>query len=135
MSTEHTQTRIRKRGLDGSYVYSLTHRMVDADGSQIEVRRTIPGREYAFLLSQRDPTRQSIVKKRRCFLWEKQYYQLDSYMSPNPGLVLLEAYVHSPNAAHLATGASMMIPPFLNVIGDVTKDSHYSMFNLSKIHS
>jgi len=36
------------------------------------------------LLAQRDTSRQSILKKRRCFLWNNHYFQLDVYEESCP---------------------------------------------------
>jgi len=34
------------------------------------------------LLAQKDTSRLTITKKRRCFLWNNQYFQLDIYQEP-----------------------------------------------------
>lgn len=36
------------------------------------------------LLAQRDPSHYRVYKKRRCFLWNNQYFQLDIYTEKNP---------------------------------------------------
>ena len=51
----------------------------------------ITKREYRLLLDQKDLNRFTIHKKRRCFLWNNQYFQLDFYQEPCP-----PAYVATP---------------------------------------
>merc|ERR1719419_903957 len=69
-----------------------------------------------------------LKKTRRCFVWNTQYYQLDIYTSPHPGLMLLETYTRlQPDQLDL--------PEFLRIDQNVTGDPQYSMFNLSKIEN
>jgi len=68
----------------------------------------------------------TIEKTRRCFVWNTQYYQLDIYTSPHPGLMLLETYTMLP--PH-----QLDLPTFLTVENNVTGNPQYSMFNLSKV--
>lgn len=120
------QARIRKRGTNGSSTYFYTVRRPDFE--DIELKRQITFRDYEIFLRQADDSHQPIHKKRRAFLWNHQYYQLDIYIEPCPeackGLIFLETYTTK-------EGNSLQIPPFLDVTGEVTGDSKYSMFNLS----
>lgn len=128
-SDPDTVTRIRKRGYDNNYVYSITQCVTNpTTGERYETRRAIPGREYSLLWHQRDHSRCSIIKKRRCFLYSSNYYQIDCYQDPNPGLVLLEAYLKT------TSKESSILPPFIHVVKEVTNDPSYSMFQLSKIN-
>ena len=67
----------------------------------------------------------SIEKTRRCFTWRDQYYQLDIYTSPHPGLMLLETYTPVP-------ATELDLPDFLEIEENVTGNPEYSMYNLSK---
>ena len=67
----------------------------------------------------------SIEKTRRCFTWRDQYYQLDIYTSPHPGLMLLETYTCIP-------ASQLDLPDFLEIEKNVTGKPEYSMFNLSQ---
>ena len=69
----------------------------------------------------------SIEKTRRCFTWRDQYYQLDIYTSPHPGLMLLETYT-------CLAPASLHLPDFLEIQDNVTGNPEYSMFNLSLVN-
>lgn len=133
-SDSNTVTRIRKRGYDNNYVYSITQCITNpTTNEQYEIRRTIPGREYSLLWNQRDTSRRSIIKKRRCFLYKDNYYQIDCYQDPNPGLVLLEAYLRFTSGTLNDESIALLLPPFIPITKEVTHDKYYSMFNLSKV--
>ena len=72
----------------------------------------------------------TIYKLRRCFQWCNRYYQLDIYEEPcNPscrGLAILSTH---------SMDQDLLLPDFLHIENEVTNDSEYSMFNLSRKHS
>ncbi|KAI8912746.1 AAA domain-containing protein [Gorgonomyces haynaldii] len=127
-SGDGSQTRIRKRqeiGESATVHFTMTARTT-VNGQRLETRRNLQHREFESYRLQADPSRQKIVKIRRCFLFNDRYFQLDLFTSPHKGLVLLEAYLGE-DYDHMAHGA---IPEWLDVV-DVTDDKAYSMFNLS----
>jgi hypothetical protein len=143
-----SQTRIRKRGetgwivfsflisncfLDDSYdflladyTYTVTTRQYK-NNQKVETRRDISYREYEMLKGHKDFNIDTITKIRRGFIWDNQYFHMDFYQHPRPGLVLLEAYMPATAASSLAS-----LPPFLKIDREVTSDDEFSMFNLSK---
>jgi CYTH domain-containing protein len=73
------------------------------------------------------PDHESLTKTRRCFLWNRQYFQLDIYTGATDkcsGLLLLETYTTK-------EGDDLKLPDFLEVVKEVTDDPQYSMFQLS----
>ncbi|KAH8389654.1 hypothetical protein KR215_001677, partial [Drosophila sulfurigaster] len=125
------QARLRKRGQKNHWSYIHTQRRPNVHGqARIEVKTQLTHRDYMNLLAQRDDAHFTIYKKRRCFLINNQYFQLDIYREPGhprcKGLVLLETYSS-------LTGEALKncMPKFLNVVKEVTGDPDYSMFNLS----
>ncbi|XP_023291869.2 TRPL translocation defect protein 14 isoform X2 [Lucilia cuprina] len=125
------QARLRKRGQNNHYSYIHTIRRPNVHGqSRIEVKTQLTQRDYINLLAQRDDAHFTIYKKRRCFLVNNQYFQLDIYKEPThprcKGLILLETYSS-------LSGEALMncLPKFLNIVKEVTGDADYSMFNLS----
>jgi CYTH domain-containing protein len=114
-----SRARIRRRTQAGVSHFNLTLR----NASNVELRQSITGREYDALMRQADPHQEPIVKKRRCFLWENRYFQLDRFLHPREDLVILEAYFSKSQAK---------VPPFIPVLKDVTQDGAYSMKNISK---
>ncbi|XP_031554007.1 TRPL translocation defect protein 14-like isoform X2 [Actinia tenebrosa] len=123
-----TQARLRRRGQNGRYTYMHTTRRPKIDDQVVEVRRSLDRRDYELLLAQRDENRQSVYKKRRCFLWKNQYYQLDVYREPYharcKGLILLETYTTK-------STENLELPSFLEIEKEVTKDPDFSMYHLS----
>ncbi|XP_028396886.1 TRPL translocation defect protein 14-like [Dendronephthya gigantea] len=121
------QVRIRKRGQGGHFTYTHTVRLLVKDQT-VERRKIISSRDYEMFLQQRDPTRKSVVKRRTCFLWQNQYFQLDSYCQPCnercKGLIILETYTTN-------RSSDLPLPDFLEIEKEITNDKDYSMYNLS----
>ncbi|KAJ3220436.1 hypothetical protein HK099_004359 [Clydaea vesicula] len=125
LSQDGAQVRIRKRqefNSKGSHS-NLTMRHPRIDGQRVETRRNLLPREYDYLKANMDPTRYPIQKKRRCFLFNENYYQLDYFIKPKDGLVLLEAYLDFKDKVGL--------PDWLELT-EVTDDKNYSMYELAK---
>lgn len=51
--------------------------------ARIEVKTQLTQRDYVNLLAQRDDAHFTVYKRRRCFLVNNQYYQLDVYKEPS----------------------------------------------------
>ncbi|GBP65127.1 TRPL translocation defect protein 14 [Eumeta japonica] len=131
-NVKKAQVRLRKRGQKGhwSYVHTM-RRFHPTNGQSVEVRTQLTHRDYLNLLPQRDDAHFTIFKKRRCFIYNNQYYQLDIYRQPTHprcrGLVLLETY----SAAYDHDTLLASLPKFLIIEKEVTGDPAYSMYNLS----
>ncbi|KAJ2952574.1 hypothetical protein O0L34_g6897 [Tuta absoluta] len=125
------QARLRKRGQKGHWSYIHTIRKIHPTGQTVEVRTQLTHRDYLNLLPQRDDAHFTIFKKRRCFIYNNQYYQLDIYRQPTHprcrGLILLETYSAYENQEQLVAS----LPSFLTIVKEVTGDPAYSMYNLS----
>uniref|UniRef100_A0A1Q3FYG0 NadR/Ttd14 AAA domain-containing protein n=1 Tax=Culex tarsalis TaxID=7177 RepID=A0A1Q3FYG0_CULTA len=124
------QARLRKRGQNGHFSYIHTIRRPHLHGQSIEVKTQLTHRDYLNMLTQRDDAHFTIYKKRRCFLVNNQYFQMDIYKEPGhprcKGLILLETYT-SLSGDKLKS----ILPKFLNIVKEVTGHPDYSMFNLS----
>ncbi|KAI8922263.1 hypothetical protein DFJ77DRAFT_17388 [Powellomyces hirtus] len=132
------QIRIRRRqevGVAEVHV-SLTARHPEVDGQRVETRRNLRAREYEALRAQADPSRAIIKKKRRCFLYQDRYFQLDVYENPCTGLTLLETYLdfdfHTPTSPVSSEALNARLPPWLPQLEEVTNDKKYSMFTLAE---
>ncbi|XP_073944316.1 TRPL translocation defect 14 isoform X2 [Choristoneura fumiferana] len=125
------QVRLRKRGQKGHWSYIHTLRKFHSNGQSVEVRTQLSHRDYLNMLPQRDDAHFTIFKKRRCFIYNNQYYQLDLYRQPTHprcrGLVLLETY----SATYDQDSLLASLPKFLLIEREVTGDPAYSMYNLS----
>eukprot|EP00088_Acartia_fossae_P010047 TRINITY_DN14932_c0_g1_i1.p1 TRINITY_DN14932_c0_g1~~TRINITY_DN14932_c0_g1_i1.p1 ORF type:complete len:429 (-),score=89.87 TRINITY_DN14932_c0_g1_i1:107-1393(-) len=120
-----TQARIRRRGRGEKWMYTHTVRR-HKQGEIVETRTSITRQIYDQLLAQADRNSNvTIVKTRKCFVFNNHYFHLDIYESPHTGLMLLETYsAMSPE--------EISLPPFLEIKKNVTGDPRYSMFNLSR---
>ncbi|KAJ8680260.1 hypothetical protein QAD02_016047 [Eretmocerus hayati] len=125
-----TQARLRKRGQKGHWSYIHTIRRPKMCGQVVEVKTQLTHRDYLNMLAQRDDSHFTIFKRRRCFLINNQYFQLDIYREPaHPrckGLMLLETYTALPSDK-----LQNILPQFLTIEKEVTGNPDYSMFNLS----
>ncbi|KAB7506281.1 TRPL translocation defect protein 14, partial [Armadillidium nasatum] len=124
------QARLRKRGKNKYFSYTHTIRKPEKLGQIVEVKTAISQRDWTNMLTQADEHHLPIYKKRRCFLHNNQYFQLDIYQEPcHPrcnDLILLETY-STLNPEELRK----RLPHFLNIVDNVTGRPDYSMFNLS----
>jgi len=117
------EPRIRRRGRHNKWMYTHTVRS-KVKGEVVEVKTNISKSNYESLLAIADSSNVTIIKTRRCFIWESQYYHLDIYKEPQSGLMLLETYTATaPDKLHL--------PEFLNIEKNVTGEKQYSMYTLS----
>lgn len=66
----------------GQYAYTHTIRKPKKHGQVIEVKTQLTQRDYLNMVSQRDEAHFPIFKKRRCFIYKNQYFQLDIYREP-----------------------------------------------------
>jgi CYTH domain-containing protein len=82
------------------------------------------------LRQQADPSRQAIVKKRRCFLYNDRYFQIDVYQQPMNGLVLLEGYLDYDQSADAEKSSTHLLPPWLQ-LKEVTDDKNWSMYTIA----
>uniref|UniRef100_A0A8D8L7L1 NadR/Ttd14 AAA domain-containing protein n=3 Tax=Cacopsylla melanoneura TaxID=428564 RepID=A0A8D8L7L1_9HEMI len=124
------QARLRKRGQKGHWSYTHTIRKPKIHNQVVEVKTQLTHRDYINMLQQKDDSHWAIFKKRRCFIHNNQYFQLDVYKEPcHPrckGLILLETYSALENDELLSR-----LPKFITIIKEVTGNPDYSMFNLS----
>ncbi|KAL7294000.1 hypothetical protein TKK_0012573 [Trichogramma kaykai] len=125
-----TQARLRKRGQKGHWSYIHTLRRPKINDQVVEVKTQLTHRDYLNMLAQRDDSHFTIFKRRRCFLINNQYFQLDIYREPCHkrcnGLMLLETYTALPSDKLMN-----ILPQILTIEKEVTGNPDYSMFNLS----
>ena len=72
---------LRKTGKNDSFTYSHEMRSYNR-GERIEKRRQISAREYIELYEQtRCPKRKSLKKTRQCFIYEQQYFIVETFLN------------------------------------------------------
>ena len=120
--------RVRKRGQNGRDVYYLTKKYDVEPSVRIELERGItPLQYYYFVRDECDVSRETIRKKRYCFLWNSQYFELDVFLEPARlcGLTLLEIELTDKNDR-------IDIPGFMGTVTDVTEDPAFTNRVLAK---
>jgi CYTH domain-containing protein/thymidylate kinase len=113
------ETRVRKRTHNGQVVFTHLERRLGAGGERIGVERPISEREHESHLNEADPTRQTIRKTRLVFVEQGHYFKLDRFVSPRPGLELLEVEVDD-------LARPVPLPAFIEVEREVTGEPAFT---------
>lgn len=113
------ERRVRARGEHGNVSYYYTIKRDVSPGVRVEEEKMISWREYDVLLTLRDPKKDTIQKRRTCFFWEEQFFEVDIFEGHATGLILLEA-------ERTDRTPTLKLPPFLNVVRNVTGEKPYS---------
>ena len=125
VSEPGTEVRLRRRTwLSGKVVNVHNTKKRTGPGEQIETERQVENALYESLLQQADPYRQSISKRRQSFIWQGQYFELDTYKGVLQGLVILET-------KGIADAEDVNFPPFIRVIQEITGNKEYYNYNLA----
>lgn len=120
-----TEVRLRMRCWGAKRSNILLSRKHLPNGQEVITERQLTNPLYESLLQQADPYRHTISKRRQSFIWQGQYFEMDTFEAPHEGLVILEA--KGTELAH-----EVVIPPFLRVIEDITGKTEYYNHNLAK---
>ena len=118
------RARIRKRTFNGKTVYIKTIKQRISPVSRIEIETKITQEEYNTLLQYADKSRNTINKVRRYIVYGGKYFELDVYSFwANQATLEIEL---------LSEDEDFELPPFIEVIRDVTADESYSNSALAK---
>jgi len=122
------ETRIRRRGQDGTYFHFLARtRPAGSQNVPVEEEELIPEQEYLSLSRLMDPKTEVLSKERMCFLWNNQYFELDSYKGRHKGLMMLLVESQEPQEK-----GRVQVPPFVVAGKCVTRDPRYTDKNLAR---
>lgn len=116
--------RARKRSQHGVSMYTKTYK--DDTGNPLirfEEEEIISAREYRKLIMRRRGDVPVLYKKRVCFVWEEQYFELDIFKDTN--LILLEIELTQEHTV-------VSLPPWLPVIREVTNEKNYRNVEIAK---
>ena len=125
---KNTRERIRKRSQDGYSIYYRSQKERIGPGINREIEARTDESLYKILLKyERDHSRDIIRKKRYCFLYDGQYFELDIVKNPkrHKGLALMELELDDMNQA-------LHLPPYVEVIREVTNDIQFTNSSLAK---
>ena len=121
------EVRLRKREWKGNRVNVHTTTKRISPTEEIVVERQVSNNLYESLLQQADPYRQTIHKNRKSFIYQGQFFELDTYLKPVDNLVILET-------KGIARHEDIKFPPFLNVVKDITGNTKYYNYTLAIKH-
>lgn len=126
-SIGNTERRVRQRGQNGNFSYYLTEKR-EIDGLQrAESEKKISEKEYVRYLAEMDTSLSPIVKKRVCFVYNAQYFEVDLFDFSDE-FALMEIELTNENAA-------VDLPDFITVVKEVTYDPQYRNHNLARTQS
>eukprot|EP01091_Cochliopodium_minus_P009398 TRINITY_DN2309_c0_g1_i1.p1 TRINITY_DN2309_c0_g1~~TRINITY_DN2309_c0_g1_i1.p1 ORF type:complete len:475 (+),score=126.73 TRINITY_DN2309_c0_g1_i1:166-1425(+) len=115
---------VKKRENKGSTIFTYSAKHVFIDSSSAIIERQISAQEYGTLLAQSNPNREVVTKKLNSFVWNGHYFELNYYMHPHEGLIILKTDAED-------SQQQIPYPPFIEVISEVTDDENYSTFTLA----
>lgn len=123
---ENVEKRIRQRGVDGNYSYYLTEKTKIDDMKRAEIEKRISQKEYLHLLTKADTSLRQIIKKRICFVYKSQYFELDLYeFSKDKAILEIEL---------TDVTKKVILPEFIKIIKEVTDDSSYKNYQLARTY-
>lgn len=121
---EHCTMRIRKRCTDSSCKYILTYKKHITGMVREEYEEEISEDEYKRLKLNRKNGFSEIEKKRICFLYSGKLFELDIFPFWSDR-AFLEIELTSENE-------EFQLPPFIQIIKEVTDDSRYTNYSLAQ---
>ena len=118
------EIRLRRRCTNGNVVNIHTTRKRISPTEELVTERQVSNALYESLLQQADPYRRTIHKRRNSFIYQGQFFELDSYLDDLNGLIILET-------KGIASHADLKLPPFLRIVSDITGNVTYYNPNLA----
>lgn len=116
------EVRVRKRGLNGHYIYFKTTKKKITDIKRIEIEKRLTKEEY-FELLRNTKDKYQIIKDRYCLIYDNQYFEIDIYPFWNDK-ACIELELDNENQ-------EIKFPPFIEIIKEVTGDKEYSNSRLA----
>ncbi len=114
--------RVRKRGLDGDYIYIRTEKKKISELVRTETERYITKEEYEKAIK----GRQVLYKTRYLYVYKNQYFEIDVFPFWQDK-ALLEIELKAENEPY-------ELPPFIKVIKEVTENSYYKNKQIALRH-
>lgn len=116
--------RVRKRGLEGEYVYTHTIKYKISSMSRREEEREISEEEYNELLKRADPERNTIEKRRYCHEYAGELWEIDIFpFWQDKAFAEIEL---------MSETQAIDFPPEITVLRELTEDKRYTNAALAK---
>lgn len=124
LSGNGDEVRVRQRGCDGNYIYSLTTKRAVSGVKRVEIERRLTQEEYLRCLMRADPARRPIRKDRYCLTYAGQYFEIDVYpFWQDKAIMEIELSDEQ---------TPIVFPPQIRVIREVTEDASFKNAALAK---
>lgn len=124
ISDADEEVRVRQRGLEGSYIYTLTSKKRLTPLRRVEVEKRITQKQYLNYLNNADTSLRQIRKERYCLIENGKYFEIDIYPFAKE-TAIMEVELTNENE-------KVVLPEFIEVIKEVTDDVEYSNYSLAK---
>ena len=118
------ERRVRQRGQNGNFSYYLTEKREVTPLTRVELEKKISVKEYVNYLTKANISIPPIIKKRICFVYAGQYFELDIF-DFSKDKAILEIELTNENSR-------IELPRFINVIKDVSEDPFYKNISLAR---
>ena len=112
------EVRLRKRGQNGVFTFYRTVKSTIVPGTRTEVEEQVTEDEYNWSQRYKLKGSKAIKKKRFCFIYKNQYFELDSFISTTHRPIL-EIELTSENE-------EVILPPWIDIEAEVTENPAYS---------
>lgn len=112
------EIRLRRRGWGSKFVNVHTTKKKISAHEVLVTERQVSTNLYQSMLQQADPYRQTIHKKRKSFIWQGQFFELDTFLQPINNLVIMET-------KGITNHEDVKFPPFIRVVEDITGNIKY----------
>ena len=123
-TSDDIQRRVRKTDTDGKVCYTYTEKRFISPSVREENERVIDEKEYLDLLLQTDNGLSPVIKTRFILVYKSQRFEVDVYPFSDE-LATAELELESEDQ-------EIFLPPYLQVIKEVTGDHSYSNAVLAK---
>ncbi len=123
-SSDNEERRVRQRGVDGSYIFTLTVKKMLSNLTRIETEKRITEREYLNLLNKTDTSLHQVKKSRYCVMENNRYYEIDIYPFSKKSAIC-EIELNDENE-------QINLPPYIKLKREVTDDKRFSNHSIAK---
>ena len=120
------ETRLRRRGADGNYIFFETVKRDLSSTQRLETERRLSKEEFEALLQAADHPLM-LEKTRYCFMYENQYLEIDVYPFWDDKAIVEVEFCRELR--------DVKLPPELKVIREITEDPAYRNSALARKYS
>lgn len=123
-SEKGDERRVRLRGANGSYIYTVTTKRSISPIKRVEFEEKISQKRYLTLLEEANTNLKQIRKDRYCLVYKNQYFEIDIYpFAKNRAIMEIEL---------TSENDKIEIPDFIKVVREVTEEKVFSNFALAQ---